>query len=209
MSGLDPLADDLGADEPSVLRFLALWDAVKASPLKVTDLDFLLRHDDPTGKFDVPVADVRRDVRTLREALGAVDADLAVAPATADVGAVRAKMAAVYDAGVTDWFFGIVGRTRTYTAPLDTPEESLPAKLTAVAPSLRIDPFRRQLAVDGLLDAATATALSTAAGGLVAADVEVVTAPADLAAFVTALEAAFATLRRRRGRRRRARRRPP
>ncbi|MEO5900386.1 MAG: neuraminidase-like domain-containing protein, partial [Ilumatobacteraceae bacterium] len=195
MSGLDPLADDLGADAPSVLGFLDLWDAVKASPLKVADLDFLLRHDDPTGKFDVAVADVRRDVRALREALSAVDADLAVAPATADVGAVRAKMAGVYDSTVTDWFFGIVGRTRTYTAPLDTVEESLSSKFTMIAPTIRIDPFRRQLAVDGLLDATTATALGAVADGLVAADVEVVIAPADRSAFVASLKTAIAALR--------------
>jgi hypothetical protein len=162
--------------------------------VSVADLGFLARHDDPTGKFDVSTQDTRRDLRALRDALTAVDADLAVAPSTADLGAVRAKMASVYDPLVTDWFFGIVGRTRSYSAPFVTDEESLPAKLVALVPTLRIDPFHRELTVDGLLDASTAAAVSTAADALTAADVEVVTSPADLAAFVAALKAAVGAL---------------
>src|SRR3712207_6857927 len=41
-------------DEPAILRFARAWKVLKASPLKVADLGYLLRHEDPTGKLAPP-----------------------------------------------------------------------------------------------------------------------------------------------------------
>ena len=81
ITGIDPFANDLDADEPSILRFVRAWREVKASPLKVTDLDYLLRHQDSTGKLEPSDDELLRAVKVLRDAMTAVDADLGAAAA--------------------------------------------------------------------------------------------------------------------------------
>src|SRR5262249_30456906 len=112
ITGVDPFADDLD-DGPSMLRLEAYAALVKASPLKVMDLDYLLRHDDVTGKLAPREADQLRDLLALRDGLSAVEADLAVAPDTADLATAQAKVALVYDAATVARFFGLVDRATT------------------------------------------------------------------------------------------------
>ena len=64
---------------------------LKGTKLKVADVDFLLRHADPTGKLTPTPAQVERDLSALRNALTAVDAELAVPAPTADLGAAAAR----------------------------------------------------------------------------------------------------------------------
>jgi len=47
--GIDPLADDMAADSPSILRFLDEWKALKGTGLKMIDVDYLLRNRDDGG----------------------------------------------------------------------------------------------------------------------------------------------------------------
>ena len=145
LTGLDPFADDLGSADPSLPRLVDAVALLKGTKLKVADVDFLLRHDDPTGKLTPKPAQVERDLSALRNALTAVDAELAVPAATADVGAAAARMALVYDAAVVDRFVALVAGTTTYAVPLVTAEEVLPAPLAAIAPGVRIDPFHNTL----------------------------------------------------------------
>ena len=69
MTGIDPFADDLD-DRRSVDAAVRAYAACKASPLKVADLDYLLRHEDATGKLDPSEADLLRDLLAPRQAHG-------------------------------------------------------------------------------------------------------------------------------------------
>ena len=186
-----PVRGRPGSADPSLPRLVDAAALLKGTKLKVADVDFLLRHADPTGKLTPTPAQVERDLSALRNALTAVDTELAVPAATADLGAAAARMALVYDAAVVDRFLALVAGTTTYAVPLVTAEEVLPAPLAAIAPGVRIDPFHNTLTSTGPLSAATRTALDTATAALTLADVEEITAPADLTAFKAALTAAF------------------
>jgi hypothetical protein len=194
LSGLDPFADDLGSADPSLSRLIDAVALLNDTRLKVADVDFLLRHADPTGKLTPTPAQAERDLSALRNALTAVDSELAVPVATADLDAAAARMALVYDTAVVDRFLALVAGTTTYAVRLDTAEEVLPAALTAIAPGVRIDPFHRTLISAGPLSAATRTALDTATATLTLGDVEEIATPADLTAFKAALTAAFQAL---------------
>ncbi|WP_110554876.1 neuraminidase-like domain-containing protein [Actinocorallia populi] len=194
LSGIDPFADDLGSAAPSLSQLVDAAALLKDTKLKAADVDFLLRHADPTGKLTPAPAQVERDLSALRNALTAVDAELAVPAATADLGAAAARMALVYDAAVVDQFLALVAGTATYAVPLVTAEEVLPAPLTKIAPGVRIDPFHNILTSTGPLSATTRTALGTATAALTLADVEEITTPTDLTAFKSALTTAFQSL---------------
>lgn len=190
LSGIDPFADDLGSAAPSLLRLFDAVELLKATQRKVADVDFLLRQADPTGKLTPTPAQVERDLVALRNALTAVDAELAVPAATADLGTAASRMALVYDAVVVDRFLALVAGT-TYAVALVTVEEVLPTALAAIAPGVRIDPFHSTLTSTGPLSAATRTALGIATAALTLADVEKITAPVDLTAFKATLATAF------------------
>jgi hypothetical protein len=194
ITGIDPFADDLGSDTPSLQQLVDAVALLKASPLKVVDVDYLLRHDDLTGRLTPSTATLRHDLKALRDALTAVDTELAVPVASADLGAAAAKMALVYDAGVVDRFLALVAGTTTYAAPLATVEEVLPAALTALAPGIRIDPFHNTITSTGLLSAASRTALDAATDALVLADVEQIDQQADLDAFMVDLKTGLQAL---------------
>lgn len=191
LSGIDPFADDLGSADPSLLRLIDDAALLKGTKLKVADVDFLLRHADPTGKLAPAPAQDERDLAALRNALTAVDAELGVPAATADLAAAAARMALVYDTAVVDRFLALVAGTTTYAVPLVTAEEVLPPTLAAIAPGVRIDPFHNTLTSTGPLSAATRTALGIATAALTLSDVEEITAPVDLTAFKAALTTAF------------------
>jgi hypothetical protein len=184
ITGIDPLADDMATDSPSLLRFLDAWKTLRAAHLKVVDLDYLLRHRDDSGKLTPDESSLRRDLKALRDSIVAVSADLGPPPANADLAQARSKMALVYDAGVVDRFIGLLSGTTTYQSPLATVEEQLPAKITAVDPHIRLDPFGKQLTYSGILSSAAATALRTAADSLVLADVTVIQTQAGLNSFI-------------------------
>jgi hypothetical protein len=194
ITGLDPFADDLGSDTPSLPALVDAVAALKGSRLKVVDVDYLLRHDDATGKLTPTTDTLRHDLKALRDALTAVDTDLAVPVAGADLGAAAAKMSLVYDAVVVDRFLALVAGTATYSAPLTTVEEVVPAALIAIWPRLTIDPFHNLLTSTGPLSAATRAALDTATDALTLTDVENIELPADLATFRTDLKTALQAL---------------
>lgn len=199
ITGIDPFANDLDADEPSMLRFARAWREVKASPLKVTDLDYLLRHQDSTGKLEPSDDELLRGVKALRDGMTAVDADLGAAALNPDLNATRAKMALVYDEAVVARLFALIGHTTTYTAPFVTTEETLPAPLIAAGPGLDFDPFAKQLTYAGILPppppAPAKAALDAAADALVVGDLAPGTTAAQRDAFVAAFKASVQTLR--------------
>jgi hypothetical protein len=191
ITGLDPLADDLQDDAPALLRLVDRWRELKAIGAKVTDLDYLLRHADASGKLTPSDDALLRGLKSLRDGLTAVDGDLNVAPGNADLAFAKAKMALVYDATVVNWLFALAGDTTSYRASLLTAEEVLPTKLTAVDPRLSYDPFAKQVGFTGILPAAVHTALDTAADSLLPADVEF---PGALSTLIADVKTAVATL---------------
>ena len=193
LTGLDPFAADMHTDEPSLLRFVDAWKATKGAPLKIADLDWLVRGVDPGGDAAPSPTQLRADLRTVRDALTAVEQILGTA-STTDLAATQATMALVYDAGLVGRFFGLLGGSTTYAVPLATAEESVPAKLTAVAANLGIDPLGKQLTHVGLMSLATRDALIAAFDTLVLADVEEIDTQGELDAFVAAGKAAVTAL---------------
>ena len=105
ISGIDPLAQDMEADAPSLLRFVDRWLELKAIRLKVADLNYILRHRDDSGKLTPTEASLLRGIKLLRDGLTAVDADMTIAPGNADLAFAKAKMALVYDNAVVNRFF--------------------------------------------------------------------------------------------------------
>ena len=189
LTGIDPLADDLASDAPSLFGLLDAWAAIKAARLKVVDLDYLLRHRDDGGALAPTEPALRKDLKALRDGVTAVAIELGAPPANADLGYARGKMALVYDAAVVDRFIGLISGATTYPAALVTVEEALPAAL-AFDPRLAFDPFAKQLRYAGILAPATAAALAAAADTLVLGDVTVIQTQGELDAYIAAFKAA-------------------
>jgi hypothetical protein len=76
IAGIDPLADDVASDAPSVLAFVDAWKALKAAKLKAVDLDYLLRNRDDAGALTPTPEALLRDLKALRDGLTAVAADV-------------------------------------------------------------------------------------------------------------------------------------
>ncbi len=191
ITGLDPFAADMDQADPSLLRLARTWRELKASPLKVADLDYLLRDQDLTGKLAPPDATLLRDLKALRDALAGVESELGLAAANPDLAAAQAKMALVHDPVVVDRFFAFVSHSTVYSTPFVSAEETLPAALAPV----ELDPFARRLAFTGLMTDATQTALEAAADDLALVDFTEIITQADVDAFVTAFKAAVQALR--------------
>jgi hypothetical protein len=194
ISGIDPVADDLDTDEPSLHRFLDARDTLKAAKLKVSDVDYLLRHQDDAGKLAPSEASLRLDLKALHDAVTAVETELSAPVETADLGYARNKMALVYDISIVDWFISLVSASKTYDAPFATTEEALPEKLTAVDTRIGFDPFAKLLTYTGVMTEDARIALANAADTLLLADMEVVTDQTDLDAYITAFKDAVQVL---------------
>jgi hypothetical protein len=121
LTGIDPLAADMETDDPSLLRFVSAWKALKSSPLKIADVDFLARHQDPGGGHIVTPVALHGELRLLRDAQAAVDVTFGGAAST-DLTATQAAMALVYDPKVVGAFFGLLGGSTTYDVDFTTVE---------------------------------------------------------------------------------------
>lgn len=190
ITGLDPLADDLDTDRPSVHGFLDAWLLVKGMGLKVADLSYLLRHGDEEGRLAPDEGSVLRDLKALRDPLSAIAAEFEAPPASADLTFARNRMALVYDAAVVDRFIGLIGGGTRYEAPFATTEEMLPEKLTQADPAIGFDAVRKVLSYPGVMDAGASAALGAAADTLVLADMGVIDQHGDLDAFIAAFKLA-------------------
>lgn len=193
ITGLDPLADDLETDDPSILRFLGVLGDLRAASLKIDDVEYLLRDSDPTGTHAPSPAQVLTDLFALRSALAAVDASVG-SGAAVDFAAAEARMSLIYDPAVTAQFFGLLSGATTYRAALATVEEILPAPVIAVTPSIGFDPFADELTFTGSMSQVVHDTLHAVADGLGLGDVDVIDQQADLDAFVVDLKAAVTAL---------------
>src|SRR5438876_1211353 len=113
-----------------MLRFARAWREVKASPLKVTDLDYLLRHQDSTGKLEPSDDELLRGVKALRDGMTAV-----VAAFKASVQTLRDKGAADLQALATD--YPELAAVFTAADAVTDPAAKSAAVLDAILPELR------------------------------------------------------------------------
>lgn len=194
IAGVDPLAMDLETDIPAFLQLLQLLADLKSIPVKVADLDYLLMHKDPLNKLTIDDATLLKQIKSLRDAITAVEKENSAAPDNADLSFAKAKMNLVYDSIVTDILFSLLTNSKIYTAALDLPEDSLPTPLTA-DPQVGYDAFRKQLIYTGILTAAAETNLTNAANALTLADMHDVTVQADLDAFKAAFISAVQSIK--------------
>lgn len=191
VTGLDPLADDMDSATPSMFLFLDAWNALRDMKLKVTDIVYLIRSQDDSGKLTPDASDLLRSIKTLRGALAIVDADLDPAQSGADLEFARNRMALVFSASVVDVFIGLVRASRLYSVPFATDEEVLPVKLVEADSALAFDPFKKELSFAGAMTASTATTLKTAADGLTKDDLSTSKTDLALQKFVRAFKVAL------------------
>jgi hypothetical protein len=191
VTGINPLVNDLENDEPSFLKFLYIVEELKNNSLKIADLNYILRHKDESGKLTLTEESLLKNIKATRDGLNTVEKENSIAPDNADFAFAKTKMALVYDASVTETFFGLLTGANTYSAAWIIPEEGLPAKLAAADANLGYDPFKKILTYKGIPTAAAKTNLDNIANALVIADMGVITLPADLTTFKNSFKAAL------------------
>ena len=175
ITGIDPLADDMEQDEPSLLNYIMVVQALKRASLKIADLNYLLRNKDEANKLTPTDKNLLKNIKAIRDSMNAVEQEHGIAPDNADFAFAKAKMALVYDAAIVNDFFGLITDSKTYSVPFNTTEEGLPAKITVVDSRVGFDPFKQLLTYNGIISTTAKNALSAAADTLVIADMSVIT----------------------------------
>ena len=175
ITGIDPFADDLGTDAPSLPAFLQAWRLVDDSPLKIDDVDFVLRDGDPAGTRIPTAPQVRATWPSCEPYWPRSTPPRARHPMPTSTLA-HTRMALVYDTAVVDRFFSLLAGSTTYRAPLATVEEDLPAPITAVSAAIGFDAFADEVTFTGAMPAAVRDDLLAAAGALALDDVDVIDA---------------------------------
>ncbi|HET9279046.1 MAG TPA: Tc toxin subunit A, partial [Flavitalea sp.] len=183
ITGIDPLADDMQQDEPSLLKFVQVAQALKKASLKIVDLNYLLRNKDESNKLIPSDKTLLKNIKAIRDSLNAVEKEHSITPDNADFAFAKSKMALVYDASVVNDFFGLITESKTYGVSFNTTEEGLPTKLTDADSRVGFDPFRKSLTYNGIITTPAKNALSGAADTLVLADMSIITTQPLLDAF--------------------------
>jgi len=151
LSGLNPFKplhnqplQTLDEDHPfsQTLAFVEAAEAVKASGLKIEDLDYLLRHRfDPNGKYRPNRAATLALLKTLAEGIRAIRAEHAVPddPSTLTDEVLQQKLGLVLPAGVVTTFLAMLNGTVEYTAVQSSvaQADSLPPAALANQPAIR------------------------------------------------------------------------
>ncbi len=194
ITGIDPFADDIETTLPSVLRFIKLSQSIKSQSFKITDLAYLLRHADLNGKLTPTNDALLKNVRILHDTLIQIEKENNVAPDNADFNFAKSKMLLVYEATVTDEFFGLLQGTKTFSASFETDEETLPLPKLSIDPNLGFDAFKKELTYSGILSDAAKAILENAADGLTIADMGVTTTQAALDIFIADFKTALGGL---------------
>ncbi|MDQ1353100.1 MAG: hypothetical protein QG657_3406, partial [Acidobacteriota bacterium] len=194
ITGIDPLADDFENDQPSLLQYLEIIENLKSVSLKIIDLNYLLRHKDESGKLTPEETVLLKNIRSIRDSINAITAELSVAPDNADFSFAKTKMALVYDNTVVDTFFELLTNGKIFEVLLTMQEETLPQKLTDADAGLNYEPFRKLLTYKGILSEDAKDALIGQANALTFADVTIIDSQAELDAFIIDLQTALQTL---------------
>ena len=193
-SGVDPFANDLDADEPSLMQFIKIVQQLKLVSIKIADLAYLLQTSNITGKLVLTKATLLNSIKILGTSLSSIEKENSIAPDNADFNFAKAKMLLVYDLSTTDEFFGLLKATKTFSAPFITVEEGLPEKIISADGKIGFDPFKKQLTYNGILSASNKTKIENAADNLVLADMGSITIQAELDTFIADLKTAAGLL---------------
>ena len=183
ITGIDPLADDMEQDEPSLFKFVQVVQGLKKASLKIADLNYLLRNKDEANKLIPSDKTLLRSIKAIRDGLNTVEKEHGIAPDNADFAFAKSKMALVYDAAVVNDFFGLISDSKTYGVSFNTTEEGLPTKLIDADSRVGFDPFRKLLTYNGIITTPAKNALSSAADSLLLADMSIITTQPLLDAF--------------------------
>lgn len=198
ITGIDPIADDMEVDSPSLIQFLAILDKLKAARIAVKDVDYILRHHDELGKLAPSAEALFTDILALRAVLNGVDAKLAAAPDNPDFNFAREKIALVYDDETARIFFEFLTDTSFYSAAFDTTITDLPEAITNLYPKLVFDPFKKELHFSGQflegLSGDPLTDLLNTVDALTEPDVPGINSPAELNAYQVALKDAISSI---------------
>jgi peptidoglycan hydrolase-like protein with peptidoglycan-binding domain len=148
---------------PAVVLLARLVHTIRSAGLKPTQALYLMWNQDISGKSVPKETDVRDLARALRTGFAAIESEFAVVDdPNGDVA--RARMALVYGAEATDFFFGLLDQTLLVDVPYAHPQPTLEQTILAAAPGrIGYDDFRKHLTYSGLMDTAARDALKTAA----------------------------------------------
>lgn len=191
ITGIDPLASDMEADNPSLVKFVKISQLLKAVSIKVVDLAYLLHHNDISGKLTPSDASLMKNIKILRDTINTIEKENSIAPDNADFNFAKNKMLLVYDIDTTNDFFDFLLQAKVFSASLNTSEEALPVKLTNADARVGFDPFKKEITYTGVMTTGAKTALDNAANSLVLADMETITAQPDLDAYIANFKAAI------------------
>ncbi|HET7560565.1 MAG TPA: neuraminidase-like domain-containing protein, partial [Limnochordia bacterium] len=170
LSGLDPFAPldmapagPFGAVRPPILRFIELVEHVKASPFKVSQLEYFLQHVDLTGKASPQAEDVLAYAQTLRADLLQIEREhTAQSDPTGEIA--MKELSLVYGAEATGQFFGLLGETTSFGVAYTQAEPELSAAVRAVTTRISYDRFQKQLLFSGVMPDGVRDDLKAAAG---------------------------------------------
>ena len=162
-TGLNPFGQP-DPVKPAILRFMDFMDRLRALGVKSEQALYLIWNQDLSGKSTPTESEITAFARTLRDALGAIEAEFTVVD-DPDGAITRERMALVYGNEATDLFFGLLEDTFVTTVPYDHHQATLEqAILEAAQGRIAYDDFRKQLSYIGVLDTATRDALKAVAG---------------------------------------------
>ncbi|WP_299518804.1 neuraminidase-like domain-containing protein [uncultured Serinicoccus sp.] len=192
LTGTDPLTDDLGSVDPSLLRYARALKRLRNGGMRVADLSYLLLDDDPTGAVAPTDAEVFAWIHGVRTEMAGATASLGK---PSDLASLQSVLGLVHGADVVARFMGLLTGTTTYGADITTPVEVLPTGLTAAAPALRLDEFDDRLTHVGPVTPSIEVAVEAALNALGPADIEGVDTASERDDFVAAMLAALVQLR--------------
>ncbi|WP_169613701.1 neuraminidase-like domain-containing protein [Nodosilinea sp. P-1105] len=169
LSGLDPFLslditepeEPLGSVRPESIRFIELVQQIKASPFRVSQLVYFLRHNDWSGKSSPSRKSVLAFARMLRNDLLRIEREHGMKD-DPDGEIARTKMVLVYGSEATDVFFGLLNNTSPFSVTYDHGQPALEDDLLAVTERLTYDDFQKQLSFRGIMTTAEKVALDEA-----------------------------------------------
>lgn len=167
-TGLDPFSTiDPSATppaEPPVIRFIRTVQRLQAVSVKPVQALYLMWNQDISGKSAPAQSVINSLARTLRSDFSTINTQFAIQD-DPDGTIANSLMVLAYGQDATDYFFGLLNNTITFSVPYGNPQPTLPQALVGASNGrLSYDDFRKQLTFAGFLDSGTLSNLLTNAG---------------------------------------------
>lgn len=174
---------------PDIIRFIEIAQQLKKAKIKIPNLDYYLRHRDPSGEASPNQSEILQVAKVLKDELQRIDKEFSTEmDATGE--AAQSLMATLYGSDVTNQFFGYINATTASQVAYDHHQSELENELTAVVldgvvigQQLIYNDFRKTLAFRGLLTPEMKDAFDTAA--------DIIADNADKNSFIAAIQRIF------------------